>query len=126
VACEELDLGKTFCEPASAEFARLVDLNLVIGDHRGVHFRLGSTLHCVFREAGFAQPQVTWNQPVVLRGEGKRLLRLSYEEFAPALVREGLAEAGEVRRVDEEMQALEADEGVLFGMPPVGQVWATV
>jgi SAM-dependent methyltransferase len=123
--CEEMDLGRAFCEPPSPGFRRMFELNLALGDRRGVHFCIGSSLHRFFREAGWPHPEVSWNQPTVTRGEGKRLLRLSLEEFIPALVAEGLAEEAEAARVATAMRELESDEGVLFGMPPIGQVWAT-
>jgi SAM-dependent methyltransferase len=125
VVCEEMDLGRAFCQPSSAAFTRMFELNLALGDRRGVHFRLGSSLHQLFRDAGWSQPEVGWNQPVVLRGVEKRLLRLSFEEFAPAVVNESLTDVNEVKRVIAEFKALEADEGVLFAMPPIGQVNGT-
>ena len=67
---------------------------------------------------------MTWNQPTVLRGEGKRLLRLSLEEFAPTLVKEGLAKAPDIAQVVTGLKELEANDGVLFGMPPIGQLRA--
>jgi SAM-dependent methyltransferase len=124
VTCEEMDLGRAFSEPRSAVFDRMFELNLMLGERRGVHFRLGSLLHQLFRAAGLGAPEIGWNQPMVLRGESKSLLRLSFEEFAPALTTEGLADEAETSRVDAGLRALEADDGVLFGMPPIGQARA--
>jgi SAM-dependent methyltransferase len=125
VACEELDIGRAFTEPFSPAYARMFELNLAIGDRRGVHFRLGSSLHRLFLQGGFARPEVAWNQPTVLRGENKRLIRLTFDEFAPSLISEGLANEDEVLGVIGGLRQLEGDDGVLFCMPPTGQVWAT-
>jgi SAM-dependent methyltransferase len=125
VVCEEMDIGHAFCDPAAPDYTRMFELNVALGDRRGVHFRLGSSLYNLFREAGFARPEAAWNQPTVPRGEGKRLLRLSFEEFAPALVTEGLSSEEEVRRIVATFRELENNDGVLFAMPPIGQVRAT-
>jgi SAM-dependent methyltransferase len=124
VVCEEMDLSRAFCYPPSPAFDRMFELNLLLGDRRGVHFRLGSSLHRLFLEVGLLAPEVTWCQPVAVRGEGKQLLRLSLEEFAPALASERIAEEAEVARVAYALRALEADEGLLFVLPPIGQVRA--
>ena len=124
VVCEEMDLSRAFCYPPSPAFDRMFELNLAIGDRRGVHFRLGSSLHRLFLAVGLLAPEVTWSQPVAVRGEGKQLLRLSLEEFAPALAAERIAEEAEVARVAHALRALEADEGLLFVLPPLGQVCA--
>jgi hypothetical protein len=40
------------------------------------------------RAADFADPEITFNQPVVARGEGKRLLEWSGAEAGPASSRQ--------------------------------------
>jgi SAM-dependent methyltransferase len=125
VVCEEMDLTRWLCDPPSALMGRSFELNVALGDRRGAHFRLGSSLHRLFREAGFARPEVSANFPVALRGEVKRLLGLSFQGFAPALVADGLAPQEEVDRIAAEVLRLAGDETTLFGFPLVGQVWAT-
>ena len=49
---------------------------------------------------------------------------MTFAEFAPELVREGLASQDEVARVAGGLMALADDESVLFGFPLVVQVWA--
>ena len=75
-------------------------------------------------DAGFSSPEVTFNQPVLARGENKRLLELSVAEAAPAFVGAGLVAADELSHILNEMRELAADETVLAVMPRMAQVWA--
>ena len=74
--------------------------------------------------AGFAAPEITFNQPVLAGGENKRLLELSVAEAGPAFVEAGLITAEELESTLVEMQRLNADETVLAVMPRMAQVWA--
>ena len=74
--------------------------------------------------AGFRAPQVTFNQPVVARGENKRMLELSVVEAGPAFIGAGLITAEELERTLVEMRRLGADGTVLAVMPRMAQVWA--
>ena len=125
VVCEEMDLGCWLCDPPADAMRRFFELNEALGERRGEHFRLGASLHRLFRAAGFATPEVGTNFTLALRGEQKRLLPMTFVEFAPELVREGLATQAEVDRIAAEMRRLADDEGTLFGFPLVVQVWAT-
>jgi hypothetical protein len=49
---------------------------------------------------------------------------MTFAEFAPELVREGLASQEEVDRVTAGLMTLADDETTLFGFPLVAQVWA--
>jgi SAM-dependent methyltransferase len=125
VMCEEIDLDCWLCDPPASAMNRFFELNIALGERRGEHFRLGASLHRLFRAAGFARPEVGTNFALALRGEQKRLLGMTFVEFAPELVREGLATQEEVDRVAAEMMRLAEDEGTLLGFPLVVQVWAT-
>jgi hypothetical protein len=76
------------------------------------------------RAAGFPDPEVTFNQPVVARGEAKRFLELSVAEAGPAFVEAGLLTAAELGRTLAEMRRLAADGSVLAVLPRMAQVWA--
>jgi hypothetical protein len=125
VAAEEMDLGLWLCDPPSPLMKRFFDFNLLIAERRGTHFELGRSLHRLFREAGFERPEVSSSLPLLLRGEAKRLLALTFVEFAPALVSEGLATQAEADAVTAECFRVAEDETILLGLPFVGQVWAT-
>jgi hypothetical protein len=74
--------------------------------------------------AGMPAPEITFNQPVLARGENKRLLELSVAEAGPALIEAGLITAEELERTLVEMRRLAADGNVLAVMPRMAQVWA--
>jgi ubiquinone/menaquinone biosynthesis C-methylase UbiE len=124
VVCEEMDLGCWLCDPPATAMTRFFELNIALGKRRGENFSLGASLHRLFREAGFTRPEVGANFALALRGEQKRLLGMTFVEFAPELVRDGLASQEEVDRVAADMMTLADDETTLFGFPLVAQVWA--
>src|SRR5262249_54946552 len=125
VVCEEMDLSCWLCDPPAAAMTRFFALNAALGQRRGENFSLGASLHRLFREVGFARPEVGANFALALRGEQKRLLGMTFAEFAPELVREGLASQEEVDLVAADLMTLADDETTLFGFPLVVQVWAT-
>jgi 2-polyprenyl-3-methyl-5-hydroxy-6-metoxy-1,4-benzoquinol methylase len=124
VVCEELDIGCWLCDPPAAAMTRFFALNAALGERRGENFCLGASLHRLFHEAGFVRPEVGANFALALRGQHKRLLGMTFAEFAPELVQEGLASQDEVDRVAADLITLADDETVLFGFPLVVQVWA--
>jgi hypothetical protein len=75
-------------------------------------------------DAGFPRPQIAFNQPVVARGESKRMLELSVAEAGPAFIGAGLITSWDLDRTVAEMQRLAGDESVLAVMPRMSQVWA--
>lgn len=95
-----------------------------LGPSRGVDYTLGSNLYQMVRAANFSQPDITFNQPVIARGESKRLLELSVEEAGPGFIAAGLITSEELDRALVEMRRLADDETVLAVMPRVSQVWA--
>jgi SAM-dependent methyltransferase len=74
--------------------------------------------------AGFPAPAITFNQPVVARGEPKRFLELSVAEAGPAFIEAGLITAEALDRTLAAMRRLNADGTVLAIMPRMAQVWA--
>ena len=75
-------------------------------------------------DANFAQADITYNQPVIVRGENKRLLELSVAEAGAAFIEAGLINADGLERVLSDMRKLADDETVLAVMPKMSQVWA--
>ena len=74
---------------------RLTPALRALGERHGGHFRLGTSLHRLFAEVGLAPADVGANFPFALRGETKRLIALSFQEFAPELVTLGACSGGE-------------------------------
>jgi SAM-dependent methyltransferase len=123
LVCEDGDLTSAGSQPPSA-LGAFADLFGRLGPVRGVDYTLGRCLFQMVRAAGFPEPQVTFNQPALARGEKKRLLELSVAEARPAFLEAGLITAKELERTLAEMRRLSADETVLAVMPRVSQVWA--
>jgi hypothetical protein len=124
VVCEELDLGQWLCNSPTRCMERFFELNLRLGERCGEDYQLGSSLPRLFREAGFIAPETTAHFPLVLRGESKRLLAMTFYQFAPALVQEGLATPEEVKLIADEMARVAADATTLLGLPLTVQDWA--
>lgn len=124
VFCEEMDLDCWLCDPPAAAMTSFFKLNTELGVKRGENFCLGASLHQLFRQAGFTRPEVGANFTLEVRGERKRLLGMTFAEFGPELVKEGIAPQEEVDRVGKELMQLADDETTLFGFPLVAQVWA--
>jgi hypothetical protein len=74
--------------------------------------------------ADFVSPQITFNQPVISRGENKRLLELSVAEAGASFVAAGLITNEQLRQTLSSMKQLVDDETVLALMPRMSQVWA--
>jgi len=123
LVCEDGDLTSSRSEPASA-FGAFADLFGRLGPARGLDYALGRRLFEMVQAAGFPEPEITFNQPVVARGENKRLLELSVAEAGPAFVDAGLLTVEELDRTLAEMRRLNADGTVLAVMPRMAQVWA--
>jgi SAM-dependent methyltransferase len=123
LVCEDGDLTSAGSEPPSA-LGAFADLWGRLGPTRGVDYTLGRRLFQMVQAAGFPAPEITFNQPVLARGENKRFLELSVAEAGAAFVEAGLITADELENTVVEMRRLTADENVLAVMPRMAQVWA--
>jgi SAM-dependent methyltransferase len=123
LVCEDVDVTSAGSEPPTA-LAAFADLWCRLGPRRGLDYNLGRRLFHMVLAAGFPAPEITFNQPVVARGEHKRLLELSVAEAGPAFIDAGLITATELESALAEMRRLNADGTVLAVMPRMAQVWA--
>ena len=123
LVCEDGDLTSAGSEPPSA-LGAFADLFGRLGPVRGVDYTLGRRLYHLVRAAGFPIPEITFNQPVLARGENKRFLELSVAEAGPAFIEAGLITAPELESTLAKMRRLNADQTVLAVMPRMAQVWA--
>jgi SAM-dependent methyltransferase len=123
LVCEDGDLTSAGSEPPSA-LGAFADLWGQLGPKRGVDYTLGRCLFHMVQAAGFVVPEITFNQPVLARGENKRLLELSVAEAGPAFIEAGLITEEELDRTLIEMRWSSADDSVLALMPRMSQVWA--
>jgi SAM-dependent methyltransferase len=123
MVCEDGDLTQCGSAPPSALVA-FSELWGRLGPIRGVDYTLGRRLFQMVQAAGFPYPDVAFNQPVLARGEGKRLLELSVAEAGPAFVAAGLVTACELDQTLVEMRRATADETIVAVLPRMTQVWA--
>jgi SAM-dependent methyltransferase len=123
LVCEDGDLTSAGSEPPSA-LGAFADLFGCLGPERGVDYTLGRRLYQMVLAAGFPEPEIAFNQPVVARGQEKRLLELSVAEAGPAFVAAGLISPAALARTVAEMRCLGRDESVLAVLPRMSQVWA--
>ncbi|HWO02660.1 MAG TPA: methyltransferase domain-containing protein [Blastocatellia bacterium] len=123
LVCEDGDLTSAGSEPPSMLNA-FADLFGRLGPIKGLDYALGRQLFQMVLGASFCKPEISFNQPVVSRGENKRLLELSVSEAERAFVAAELVTLEELRQTVEEMRRLAEDETVLAVMPRMSQVWA--
>jgi SAM-dependent methyltransferase len=123
LVCEDGDLTTAGSVPPSALEA-FADLWGRLGPRRGVDYTLGNRLFHMVLAAGFPAPEIAFNQPVVARGENKRLLELSVAEAGPSFVSAGLITRVDLEQTLVEMRCLYADGTILAVMPRMTQVWA--
>jgi SAM-dependent methyltransferase len=123
LVCEDGDLTAAGSQPPSALDA-FAELWGRLGPARGLDYTLGRKLFQMVLAANFSAPEITFNQPVVARGEGKRMMEWSVAEAAPAFLAAGLVTSDELGRLIEEMQRVAEDDTVLAVMPRMSQVWA--
>jgi hypothetical protein len=123
LVCEDGDLTSAGSQPPSALDA-FAELWGRLGPVRGLDYTLGRRLFQMVLAADFSEPEITFNQPVVARGEGKRFIEWSVAEASPAFLAAGLVTSEELDRLIDEMQRVAEDDTVLAVMPRMSQVWA--
>jgi ubiquinone/menaquinone biosynthesis C-methylase UbiE len=124
LAVEDGDFTSPFCWPPSPAFGRCFEIYRLAGERHQQQFLMGQKLYGLVREAGFQEPQVALAQPAFARGEAKRLPEWTLAEGAPAFIEAGLTTQTEIDTLVTELARLAADEGTLFGMARMTQVWA--
>jgi SAM-dependent methyltransferase len=123
LVCEDGDLTSAGSEPPSS-LGTFADLFGRLGPTRGVDYALGRRLYQMVLAAGFPAPEIAFNQPVVARGEEKRLLELSVAEAGPAFVDAGLITAEALARTLAEMRRAGGDQSIVAVLPRMSQVSA--
>ncbi len=123
LVCEDGDLTSAGSEPPS-ELHAFSELFGRLGPRWGVDYTLGRRLFRMVLAANFSDPEIAFNQPVVARGENKRLLELSVAEAGPAFIAAGLTTNQKLNETLAEMQRMAEDDTVLAVMPRMSQVWA--
>jgi len=123
LVCEDGDLTTAGSEPTTA-LNMFADLFGRLGPTWGVDYTIGRRLFQTVQAADFSDIEITYNQPVFARGEGKRLADLSVAEAGPSFVNAGLITVEALDQTLIEMRLAAEDENVLAVMPRMSQVWA--
>ncbi|MDJ0619770.1 MAG: methyltransferase domain-containing protein [Calothrix sp. MO_192.B10] len=124
LVCEEADFSTAFCEPSSSAHDRCYEMLIALSKERGHNFCMGTILYQLFHSAGFTTPEMSFVQPVIVRGENKRLVDLSLMEARKALIEAGVTTPSEIDQTATQLKELALDETTIFGFARVTQVWA--
>lgn len=124
LVCEEADFSTAFCQPSYKVHDRCYEMLIALAKERGSNFCMGTILYQIFQDAGFSAPEMSFVQPVVIRGESKRLVDLSLLEASKAVIDTGLATPREMEQTITQLKALASDETTIFGIARVTQIWA--
>jgi hypothetical protein len=122
--CEEADFSTAFCEPSFTAHDRCYSMLIALSKERGHNFCMGTILYQIFLEAGFTAPEMSFVQPVVVRGENKRIVDLSLMEARNALIEARLTSTSEFDQTAAQLKELAMDETTMFGIARVTQIWA--
>ncbi len=124
LAVEDGDFASPFCYPPSAAYDRCFALYRLAGEREGADFRIGVKLPNLVAKAGFEVRSLALAQPLLWRGDAKRLPEWTLAECAPALLAADLATQEEIRALTTELQRLAANERTQFGMARMTQIVA--
>src|SRR5262249_1881051 len=123
LVCEDGDLTTAGSEPFSKLHAFSV-LFGQLGPVKGVDYTLGRRLYRLVLDAKFHAPEITFNQPVIAKGENKRVLELSVAEAGPAFVAAGLLTNEELEQTLNKMRQAAEGETRLALVPRMSPAWA--
>lgn len=125
LCCQDLDLGNFFAFPRTAVYEQMRESAIELGRRRGVDFCLGPKLPSLFREAGFPQPEIRFDQPVYLRGEEKRFWEYTFLEAEPAFMQTGTLNREGFLDLARGAEAIYRDETIMVAQACMPAVWAT-
>ena len=120
---EDIDYRGSFAHPDSAATDAHHDIYVRSAQATGGDPYIGAALPLLLIDAGLRRVQPTIVQPAGLEGEAKLLPALTLENIKGTAVRHGIAEAGEIDRVVDELYALARDPRTYLAIPRVVQVW---
>jgi ubiquinone/menaquinone biosynthesis C-methylase UbiE len=124
IVVEDADFEGSFCDPPNEGFAFWVEAYQRVLERHGGDPLSGRKLHRHFRAAGIPAPELTVVQRADVTGEAKTLPHSTVEATAEAIVREGIASAGQVSAALASLADFAADAGSVSGSPRLFQAWA--
>jgi SAM-dependent methyltransferase len=124
LVCQDIHAARMFAHPHSEAYARSVELALELEKVLGVNYNFGLDLPREALRIGFRDLVVSYEWPMFLRGEGKRMWELTFAEAAPVLMKMGIASEDELAGIVAEMQELALRDDVLMASWGMPGVWA--
>lgn len=124
IVVEDADFEGSFCDPPNDGFAFWVEAYQRVLERHGGDPLSGRKLYRRFREAGIPAPELTVVQRADVTGEAKTLPHSTVEATAEAIIREGIASAGQVRAALASLADFAADPGSVCGSPRIFQAWS--
>ncbi|HZT19470.1 MAG TPA: class I SAM-dependent methyltransferase [Dongiaceae bacterium] len=120
---EDVDFTGYFCFPASPAFDRYVDLYRKAAHKGGADPDIGPSLPSRLMAAGLEDVGIAVSQPAGLTGDTKLITALTMEGIAERVIALGLATAGEVSALVDELHRLARDRTTVMATPRVVQAW---
>jgi SAM-dependent methyltransferase len=123
VVVEDIEFAAHFSYPACPALARYVSLYQQAVRGRGGDPDIGPRLVGLLLDAGLRRVGVAVVQPTFRTGPGKRIAAVTMEHIWEAVVRAGLASAGEVAAVVADLDGFAGNSRTILSLPRVFQVW---
>jgi SAM-dependent methyltransferase len=121
---EDVDFSGHFSWPESATLKRYVELYTSVVRKRGGDANIGPRLPAMLTAAGFPDIHISVVTPAAMNDKLKLLNPVTMEAIADAVVADGIAAEGEVRRLVENLYEEAHDPTILTSLPRIVQCWA--
>jgi SAM-dependent methyltransferase len=125
IVIEDIDFRGHFCFPESEAFVSYVSLYTEVVRRNGGDANIGARLPQLLRGSGCGDIALNIVQPVGLEGEVKLLVAITMENVGESILKCGLATAGELAQIGEELYSIARDASTLMSGPRVVQLTGT-
>jgi len=123
IIVEDIDYRGHFAEPHCGALTRAVEFYTKLVQARGSDPHIGPRLPRLLRESGLEDVQMKLFHPAAFRGAIKRLICVTLESIADAVLADGLATEQELQETIEELYSFAHDPHTVLGGPRIFQAW---
>lgn len=123
IVVEDIHFAGHFSYPESPSFDEYVRLFTVAAQQRGQDPEIGPRLLSLFTEAGIGQISFDTIQPAFNNGDGKWMAHVTMDKIRNAVLQQGLADAGTIDRILQDLEAFTKDENTIVSLPRIFRVW---